>query len=102
MSLVAARRRALLCTGPSLLLVSCAYAYAAGESVPGLGPLTPFPSVDYLLTLGPYGALVWGAYLLGKGVKFSIAIEVSEHDRKILDRIASALERRAPSEESNG
>jgi len=42
------------------------------------------PSADFLLSLGPYGALVWGAYLLGKGVKVTVQVELSERDRALL------------------
>ena len=44
------------------------------------------PSADFLLSMGPYGALVWGAYLLGKGVKVTVQVELSERDREILQR----------------
>lgn len=40
--------------------------------------------VEYLLTLGPYGALVWGAYLLGRGLRLTICVELSEKDRELL------------------
>lgn len=37
--------------------------------------------------LGPYGALVWGAYLLGKGVKVTIQVELSDHDRELFEKL---------------
>ena len=46
-------------------------------------------SVDHLLALGPYGALVWGAYLLGRGVKVTVQVELSERDREILSSLGS-------------
>lgn len=71
--------------GPALLLVSCAVAFAQDGSVPAaLGAL---PGSDYLLSLGPYGALVWGAYLLGKGVRVTVQVELSERDRELIERI---------------
>ena len=63
--------RWFLGVGPALLLVSCAVAMAQDPSgaVPVASAPTGMPSADFLLSMGPYGALVWGAYLLGKGVK---------------------------------
>jgi heme exporter protein D len=55
----------------------------------GMPPVTD-PSIlspDHLLALGPYGALVWGAYLLGKGVKVTVQVELSERDREILEKL---------------
>ena len=45
------------------------------------------PSADFLLSMGPYGALVWGAYLLGKGVKVTVQIELSERDRELIGKL---------------
>ncbi|MFZ5480163.1 MAG: hypothetical protein ACOZNI_25595 [Myxococcota bacterium] len=76
--------RWFLGVGPALLLASCAVAFAQdGAGVPAV-PGGTAPSLDYLLSLGPYGALVWGAYLLGKGVKVTIQVELSERDRVLL------------------
>ncbi len=85
--------RALLWLGPALLLVSCvAQAFAAD---PALGAVeaspSAMPSADFLLSMGPYGALVWGAYLLGKGVKVTVQVELSERDREILERIGKGV-----------
>lgn len=88
--------RAFLLIGPGLLLASCvAQALAAepdalaGEPsmVATAGPSMPMPGGEYLLSLGPYGALVWGAYLLGKGVKVTVQIELSERDREIIEKL---------------
>ena len=81
--------RWVLAIGPAIVLVSCAVAFAqdgggAVASVPGPGSM---PSADFLLSMGPYGALVWGAYLLGKGVKVTVQIELSERDREIIARV---------------
>ncbi len=79
--------RWLLGVGPALLLVSCAVAFAQdGATVPAV-PGGSAPSLDYLLSLGPYGALVWGAYLLGKGVKVTIQVELSDHDRGLIEKL---------------
>ena len=79
--------RWFLAIGPSLVLVSCAVAFAQDAgSVPGAAP-SGMPSADFLLSMGPYGALVWGAYLLGKGVKITIQVELSEHDRELIEKL---------------
>ena len=81
-------KRAMLLVGPALLLVSCLGAFAAdGLPVPAPPAPSGMRSMDYLLTLGPYGALVWGAYLLGKGVKITIQVELSEHDRELIEKL---------------
>ncbi len=88
--------RAFLWLGPALLLASCvAQAFAAD---PDPGAVAPPPSAislpmqggDYLLSMGPYGALVWGAYLLGKGVKVTVQIELSDRDREIIEKLGRA------------
>lgn len=79
--------RWFLAIGPSLVLVSCAVAFAQDAgAVPGAAP-SGMPSADFLLSMGPYGALVWGAYLLGKGVKITIQVELSEHDRELIEKL---------------
>ena len=79
--------RWFLAIGPSLVLVSCAVAFAQDAgAVPGAAP-SGMPSADFLLSLGPYGALVWGAYLLGKGVKITVQVELSERDRELIETI---------------
>jgi hypothetical protein len=79
--------RWFLAIGPALVLVSCAVAFAQdGGAIPGAAP-SGMPSADFLLSMGPYGALVWGAYLLGKGVKITIQVELSERDRELLEKL---------------
>ena len=55
------------------------------------GPVVGGPNAalgaDYLLSMGPYGALVWGAYLLGRGVKVTVQIELSERDRELIEKL---------------
>ena len=53
----------------------------------GTAPSASMPSADFLLSMGPYGALVWGAYLLGKGVKVTVQIELSERDRELIETV---------------
>lgn len=80
-------KRWLLALGPLLVLVSCAVAFAQDAGgMPGATP-SALPSPDFLLSMGPYGALVWGAYLLGKGVKVTIQVELSEHDRELIEKL---------------
>lgn len=78
-------RLLLTLVGPALLLCG----FAAWGADPGVAvPATPVaPDFQYLMTLGPYGALVWGAYLLGKGVRLQIAIELSETDRNLIRKL---------------
>lgn len=83
--------RWLLAIGPAIVLVSCAVAFGqdgggtvAAVSGPGPGSM---PSADFLLSMGPYGALVWGAHLLGKGVKVTVQIELSERDRVLIEKV---------------
>ena len=83
--------------GPGLLLASMAgNVFAGDDAVPG--PIAP-PSAaavtalpasspsDYLLTLGPYGALVWGAFMRGRGASLTLRVELSERDREIIEKL---------------
>ena len=81
--------RWFLAIGPALVLVSCAVALAqdGGASASTVTAPSGMPSADFLLSMGPYGALVWGAYLLGKGVKITIQVELSEHDRELIEKL---------------
>lgn len=72
----------LLAIGPVLVLLSCVVAVAGDGSAM---PTQAVPGSQYLLTLGPYGALVWFGYLLGKGVKITVQVELSEKDRALLE-----------------
>ncbi len=79
--------RSFLLVGPALLLASLV-SQALAQSSSAIDPTgTGVPTLDYFLTLGPYGALVWGAYLLGKGVKLTIQVELSERDRELLSKV---------------
>ena len=88
--------RWFLGVGPALLLAWCAVAFAQnGAGAPAL-PGGSAPSLDYLLSLGPYGALVWGAYLLGKGVEVTIQVKLSERERDLIARIGRTGAPRPP------
>lgn len=80
--------RVYLFAGPLLMLVSCV-ATALAEDPSAILP-GPSMSLDHVLALGPYGALVWGAYQLGKGVKVTVQIELSERDREIFEGLGKA------------
>ncbi len=83
--------RAFLWLGPALLLASSAVAFAQdGGAAPSVAAPSSMPSADFLLSMGPYGALVWGAYLLGKGVKVTVQIELSDRDREIIEKLGKA------------
>lgn len=85
------REPRLSSVGPALLLVSCAVAMAQDLGAPpGAGAPGSMQGADFLLSLGPYGALVWGAYLLGKGVRVTIQVELSDHDREMIERLGRA------------
>lgn len=79
----------MLATGPApaLLLLPCAVAFAqdGGPAVPGAA--SSMPSADFLLSMGPCGALVWSAYLLWKGVKVMVHIDLSGADREIIEEL---------------
>jgi hypothetical protein len=76
----------MLALGPAVVLASCALAFAqdGGGAVASMPAPGSMPTADFLLSMGPYGALVWGAYLLGRGVKVTVQIELSERDRELL------------------
>jgi len=80
--------RAYLFAGPLIMLLSCVATALAEDPASVTMPSSP-PSLDHLLALGPYGALVWGAYLLGKGVKITVQVELSERDREIIARMGA-------------
>ena len=76
--------RWFLAIGPALVLVSCAVAFAQDAGMPAaVAAPGSMPSADFLLSMGPYGALVWGAYLLGRGVKVTIQVELSDREREL-------------------
>jgi hypothetical protein len=79
--------RWFLGVGPALLLASCAVAFAQDGGASSVAAPSGMPTADFLLSMGPYGALVWGAYLLGKGVKVTIQVELSERDRELIEKI---------------
>ncbi len=78
--------RAYLFAGPLIMLVSCVATALAQDPASVTIPSSP-PSLDHLLALGPYGALVWGAYLLGKGVRITVQVELSEKDRGAIEKL---------------
>lgn len=96
--------RVILLIGPALILVSCAAALAQEPATaPAMTvPLTPAMPLgtmmspqDYLMALGPFGALVWGAFLLGRGIKLTLNVKLDEADRKLIERGVEALEKKS-------
>jgi|GEM_PF-6514227 len=83
-----------LMIGPCLILMSCATAMAQDPMAHAAMPGATNPQ-DYFLTLGPYGALVWGAYILGKGVNLSLSVKLADDDRKLIERGVEALEKKS-------
>ena len=73
---------------PGFLLLLTPLALAAETTPP-----PDLPGWDRVLSLGPYGALLWGALLLGRAVeklttlKITIQVELSEADRGLLRRL---------------
>jgi hypothetical protein len=92
--------RLALLVGPALILMSCAAALAQ-ETAPMMQALPVAASTpaamatpqEYLMTLGPFGALVWGAFILGRGVKLTINVKLDDDDRKLVERGVVALEK---------
>lgn len=93
-------RRTLLLVSPLLFLVACmgvAYAQdAAGVLADGAAQTPPTNLANYLLGLGPVGALIWGGMWMGrvaeKGVTLRIQLDLSDEDRKLAERAVEALE----------
>lgn len=94
-------RRFGLALGPLLMLLSSAAALAQ-DGGPVVSQQDAGTLTDVVRELGPFGALAWGAYLLGGAVKgFSdvvgqvlkdgipLRVELSEEDRKVFEGIAA-------------
>lgn len=78
-----------------MLLCSCAVAFAQEPATGAAAASMPMPTgnpQDYIMTLGPFGALVWGAYVIGKGVSVSVNIKLDREDRALLERGVVAIE----------
>ena len=80
------RQHLAMLVGPGLLVASLIGQALAQTTGTPSAAMSTGPSLDYLLTLGPYGALVWGAYLLGRGVKLTIQVELSGRVRELLSK----------------
>ncbi len=87
-------KTALLLLGPLTLTASYVLATVgspllATVQVPALlATANAAPPADLLLSLGPYGALVWGAYVLGRGVKVTVVHEVPPDVRELLRELS--------------
>lgn len=86
------RRRWLYAILILLTMPGCiAWAYAADAAAPQ-------PTPEYLMALGPMGALALGGWLLqsaaqtlSKGVSVSVDVKLSEEDRKFLRKTLASL-----------
>ena len=97
--------RGVLLIGPALILMSCAAALAQDMTPIMVSAETPTVAIphgammtssqDYLMALGPFGALVWGAFLLGRGIKLTLNVKLDEVDRKLIERGVEALEKKS-------
>lgn len=62
-------------------------------------PPSPTDMSSYLLGLGPIGALVWGAFTVGKvakeGLRVTVQVDLSNADRHLLERAVEAMEERS-------
>lgn len=67
-------------------------ALAQDVAVPAAGGSPGQVGVEYLLGLGPIGALVYGAWLLGKGVTVKVEVRLDDEDRGLLRRGVEAAE----------
>lgn len=100
--------------GPMLLLASCGAAIAQDpQMVPGstvAGGQFEAQTTDYIMQLGPYGALVWGAWALRGlmealkgGIQISIVHkhEVTDAGIEAIERITSTRRYRRPTNDSH-
>jgi hypothetical protein len=85
--------------GPMLLLASCGAAIAQDpQMLPGatvVGNQFETQTTDYIMQLGPYGALVWGAWALRglmEALKGGIQISIV-HKHEFTDAGIEAIER---------
>lgn len=91
-------RRTLILVTPLLFLVACmGVAYA--QDVTAVAAATNEPPTNlanYLLGLGPVGALIWGGMWMGrlaeKGVTVRVQVDLGDEDRKLLERAVVAIE----------
>ena len=58
-----------------------------------LGRSGPSFSANDLLILGPYGGLLWGAWVIGRGFKVTVQVELSDQDRGMIRSLGEALEK---------
>ncbi len=83
----------------ALWCVSVGAAWAQEGTVPPTATGSPPDLSAYLMGMGPIGALAYGAFLIGKvsrdGLRLTVQVDLSESDRKLLERSVDALEERA-------
>lgn len=92
----------IVLVGPALILMSCAAALAqdplsamaAQQAQSNAAVGAAMSPQDYLMALGPFGALVWGAFMLGRGVNLTLSVKLDDGDRKLVERGVAALEKK--------
>jgi len=72
-----------------LLTYSVAFAQDGGAA-----PSSAADLPTYLLGLGPLGTIAALAFWLGKGVRLTVQVDLSDADRRLLERSVDALELR--------
>lgn len=88
-----------LATPLVLWLASMGVAWAEEGTVLPTTASSPPDLSAYLMGMGPIGALAYGAFLIGKvsrdGIRLTVQVDLSESDRKLLERSVDAIEVRA-------
>jgi hypothetical protein len=95
--------RLFILIGPVLILASCAAALAQDAVAPGTPAESATAATAIIREIGPFGALAWGAYLLGGAAKrlgdifgqvmekgIPLRVELSENDREAIEGLTQA------------
>ena len=75
----------------TIWLITYSVAFAQ-EAAPAPASAADLPT--YMLGLGPLGTIAALAFWLGKGVRLTVQVDLSDADRKLLERSVDALEQR--------
>lgn len=76
-----------------LVTLSCIGRVFASDTAPIVSLSAPPPTMDYLLTMGPYGALAFAAYILGGVTKTGIPlrIEIEPDTLKVFENLVETI-----------
>lgn len=79
-----------------LVTLSCIGRVFASDTAPIVSLSAPPPTLDYLLTMGPYGALAFGAYILGGVAKTGIPlrIEIAPETLKVFEDLVETISKK--------